>query len=38
MRGIYKEYGNGDDTTRLEFTPASFKVITYLPAGDRFRE
>lgn len=27
--GIYKEYGNGDDTTRLEFTPASFKVITY---------
>ena len=27
--GSYKEYGNGDYTTRLEFTPASFKVITY---------
>ena len=27
--GVYKEYGDGDCTTRLEFTPASFKVITY---------
>ena len=27
--GVYKEYGDGDGTTRLEFTPASFKVITY---------
>lgn len=27
--GTYKEYGTGDYTTRLEFTPASFKVITY---------
>lgn len=27
--GTYKEYGNGDDTTRLEFTPASFKVVIY---------
>ena len=25
----YKEYGNGDYTTCLEFTPVSFKAITY---------